>query len=234
MRYILTIITISSTILFFSCNSKNEETNLSPNQFKNKIKEMPSAPLIDVRTPDEFSKGHLPNAQNIDWNGDDFDKQVTTINKSTPIFVYCLSGGRSSSAAAKMRNDGFKKVYELDGGIMKWRSENLPETTDNQKKSIGMTLEDFNKLLKSDKPVLVDFYAEWCAPCKKMNPHLVEIATEMSEKVTIIRIDADSNSELCNALKIESLPVLLLYKKTKLSWTNLGYIETEDIVKQLN
>jgi thioredoxin len=234
MRYILTIIAISTTLLFFSCYSKNEETNLSPAQFENKIKEMPSAPLIDVRTPDEFSKGHLPNAQNFDWNGDDFDKQVTALDKSKPVFVYCLSGGRSSSAAAKMRNDGFKKVYELDGGIMKWRSGNLPETTDNQTKSTGMTLQEFNKLLESDKPVLVDFYAEWCAPCKKMKPHLDEITTEMSEKVTIIRIDADSNSELCNALKIESLPVLQLYKKTKLSWTNLGYIEKEDIVKQLN
>ncbi|MEA5259518.1 rhodanese-like domain-containing protein [Arcicella aquatica] len=68
---------------------------------------MPTSPIIDVRTSDKFSKGHLQKAKNVDWNNKDFDKQVTLLDKSKPVFVYCLSGGRSSSAANQMRR--FKK-----------------------------------------------------------------------------------------------------------------------------
>ncbi|MCA6392817.1 MAG: rhodanese-like domain-containing protein [Cytophagales bacterium] len=86
---------------------------------------------------------YLPNAFNYDWNGNEFDKQIAMLDKSKPVFVYCLSGSRSSSAANKMRSDGFKTVYELNGGIMKWRSANLPETTDNTTATKGMTKQQF-------------------------------------------------------------------------------------------
>jgi len=221
-------------ILFSSCiDSKNEKTNLSATEFAEKIKEMPSATIIDVRTPEEFAKGHLQNAKNYDWNGDDFGKQIAPLDKSKPVFVYCLSGGRSSSAADRIRSEGFKDVYELDGGIMKWRAANLPETTDNTATSIGMSKQQFDELLNSDKLVLIDFYADWCAPCKKMKPSLDEISSNMGDKVIVVRINADDNIALCQELKIEALPTLQLYKNKKLSWTNTGFIEKEAIVKQL-
>lgn len=80
------------------------------------MKELSNASILDVRTPSEFSKGHLINALNYDWNGNEFDKQIAPLDKSKPVFVYCLSGGRSSSAANKMRSSGFTQVYEMDGG----------------------------------------------------------------------------------------------------------------------
>ena len=103
-------------ILLNSCSSgqtnSTTKTNLSAIEFADKIKELPNATIIDVRTPDEFSKGHLANANNYDWNGNEFDKQIALLDQSKPVFVYCLSGGRSSSAASKMRSEGFKTVYE--------------------------------------------------------------------------------------------------------------------------
>jgi thioredoxin len=225
-------------ILFKSCSNgqtnSTTKTNLSAIEFAEKLKEMPTATIIDVRTPDEFSKGHLANALNYDWNENEFDKQIAPLDKSKPVFIYCLSGGRSSSAASKMRSEGFKTVYELDGGIMKWRGANLPETTGNTVMSNGMSREEFDALLNSDKLVLIDFYAEWCAPCKKMKPYLDEISKDMADKVVIIRINADDNQALCKELKIDELPVLQLYKNKVLTWTNTGFMNKADIVKKLH
>jgi thioredoxin len=236
MRKIFAIALLA--ILFNSCGSEQTnsttKTNLSAIEFAEKLKEMSTATIIDVRTIDEFSKGHLANALNYDWNENEFDKQIAPLDKSKPVFIYCLSGGRSSSAASKMRSEGFKTVYELDGGIMKWRGANLPETTGNTVMSNGMSREEFDALLNSDKLVLIDFYAEWCAPCKKMKPYLDEISKDMADKVVIIRINADDNQALCKELKIDELPVLQLYKNKVLTWTNTGFMNKADIVKKLH
>ena len=202
-------------------------------EFAEKLKEMPTATIIDVRTIDEFSKGHLANALNYDWNEIEFDKQISSLDKSKPVFVYCLSGGRSSSAASKMRSEGFKTVYELDGGIMKWRSANLPETTDITVISDGMSKEEFDALLNTDKIVLIDFYADWCAPCKKMKPYLDEISKDMADKVVVIRINADDNRALCKELKIDALPVLQIYKNKNLNWINTGFIDKAEVLSKL-
>ncbi len=234
MRKLFSIALVA--ILFNSCTNGQTQTiktNLSATEFADKIKELPTAPILDVRTPNEFSKGHLVNALNYDWNGNEFEKQIAPLDKSKPVFVYCLSGGRSSSAASKMRSDGFTQVYEMDGGIMKWRGANLPETTVNTTTSTGMTKQQFDALLNSDKLVLIDFYADWCAPCKKMKPYLDEISKDMADKVVVIRINADDNQTLCKELKIDALPVLQLYKNNSLIWTNTGFIEKAEVVKQL-
>ena len=234
MRKLFSIALVA--ILFNSCTNgqtQNTKTNLSATEFADKMKELPSTTIIDVRTPDEFSKGHLINSLNYDWNGNEFDKQIAPLDKSKPVFVYCLSGGRSSSAASKMRSDGFTQVYEMDGGIMTWRGSNLPETTDNTVASNGMSKQQFDALLNSDKLVLIDFYADWCAPCRKMKPYIEEISKDMANTVVVIRINADDNQALCKELKIDALPVLQLYKSKTLTWTNTGFIDKAEVVKQL-
>ena len=112
----------------FSCAQAQNKTSLSPQEFADKLKQSGDANILDVRTPGEFTSGHLAKAQNIDWNGDNFERQVVQMDKAKPAFVYCLRGSRSASAAAKMRSIGFKEVYELDGGIAKWQSAKLPVT----------------------------------------------------------------------------------------------------------
>ncbi len=235
MKNYLISIAVLFILLLNSCvNGQTKNTNLSAADFDTKIKATPFAEIIDVRTPEEFSKGHLINAKNIDWNGDKFDAEISYIDKSKPVFVYCLSGGRSSSAATKMREDGFKEVYELSGGIMKWRGANMPETKESTKTNPGMSKAQFDQLLVADKTVLIDFYADWCAPCKKMKPYLEEISNEMSATVVVIRINADNNQSLCKELRIDGLPALQVYKNKNLTWSNTGFIEKKDIVAHLN
>lgn len=106
----------------------NTIVKLEAKAFAEKIKALPNAPLIDVRTPEEFGEGHLAKALNYDWYGAAFDKQIATLDKSKPVFLYCRSGGRSASAVAKMKAAGFNEIYELSGGIMSWTAAGLPQT----------------------------------------------------------------------------------------------------------
>jgi thioredoxin len=234
------------SLLLFACggtnltdgntaNAQPTQTNLSATEFSMKLEQTPSAQIIDVRTPGEVAGGFINNAVNIDYNSSEFTAKTSQLDKNKPTFVYCLSGGRSGAAAAQMRSEGFKIVYELTGGIMKWNAAGLPLVTKNQtpKKQV-MTLNDFNKLTTSDKLVLVDFYAEWCAPCKRMKPYLEEIAKDMNATVTVVRIDVDQHPSLMKELKIEELPVLRTYKKGTMTWEQKGFIEKAEVVKKLN
>lgn len=234
MKNILIVSSLLVSLLFAELANAQNRQSMNATEFAAKIKQLPSAPLIDVRTPMEFAQGHLKNARNIDIRSENFDQQISKLDKSKPVFVYCMSGGRSSAATNAMYSNGFKEVYELSGGIMKWRAANLPETTDNSvTTSTGMSRSQYNALLKSDKLVLIDFYADWCAPCRKMKPDLEAISSEMSKTVVVVRLNADEHKALAKELKVDALPMLMLYKNQKLIWSMKGYTTKAEIVKQL-
>lgn len=224
------VISISTTL------SAQSSSNLNATAFDSKIKQTPNPQIIDVRTTGEFMQSHIKNALNIDISSNDFQQKVVNLNKNKAVFVYCLSGSRSSYAMRIISSMGFKEIYNLSGGMMQWRGANLPETSDNsitKQTDKGMTLTQYRSLLNSEKLVLVDFYADWCAPCKKMKPYLDEISLQMKDKVIVKRIDADANKALAKELKVDALPVLLLYKGNKLVWSYKGYISKEDVIKKL-
>ena len=220
------------SVVLISCNEKKSGSfeEITPKAFAEKIKTTDNPQILDVRTPEEFESEHIDNAVNVNWNRDDFTTKAATYDKSKPVFVYCLSGGRSKKAAAKLSELGFTTIYELEGGIMKWNAEGFSKPSTAQ---IGMTTADFNKLLDSDKKVLVDFYAEWCGPCKQMEPYLLKMQKEMADKVTIVRIDVDKNKTLAIEMKIEQLPSMILYDKKAVKWKNTGFITEEELKKQL-
>jgi len=76
--------------------------------------------ILDLRTSDEWAEGTIANAQKIDFYSDNFATDVEQLDKQSPVFVYCKKGGRSASAAEILKEKGFKKVYNLDGGISAW------------------------------------------------------------------------------------------------------------------
>jgi thioredoxin len=233
-RIIVNSMALILLILSACTNGQNANYGLTVNEFNDKLKQTPNAQLIDVRTSGEFAGGHLENAINYDWNGDNFESQIKELDKQKPVFVYCLSGGRSASAASSMRSAGFKTVYEMNGGMIKWRAAGLPETSIvSTNQSNGMSLVDYTKLTKSYKKVLIDFYAEWCAPCKKMKPYLDEIANDMKDQVKVIRIDADQNKTLMQELKIDGLPVLVLYNNGNQTWRKDGFVEKAEVLEKI-
>ncbi len=217
------------TVLLFACNAVASKTSLDAVTFKKYVDSLNNEILLDVRTPGEFAEGHIAGATNVDWNSDGFDAAVEKLDKSKPVMVYCLSGGRSASAAASLRSKGFTNVLELNGGMMKWRAAGLPEEGGEAKANTGMSKDDYNLLLNTDKLVIIDFYAPWCNPCKKMAPYLEEMAKESEATLKIVRINADDNPAIANELKVDALPTLFIYKANKLVWSNVGYISKEDL-----
>ena len=137
------VILYSFTILLLcmSCQSDNKATAsnsgkaspnetefirmLSPTEFLQVYKENPGSVMVDVRTPKEYVGGKLvPEAENVDYHADTFLEKILMYDRDTPIFVYCFSGGRSAKAVYKMKQLGFKKIYECEGGYQKWDREN--------------------------------------------------------------------------------------------------------------
>jgi len=232
MYRILTLSLLLS-LSFISCTSTPKGNLLNPNAFRATINEKREKIVIDVRTPGEYNEGFIKNALNIDWNNSSFGDEVAKLDKSTPVFVYCRSGGRSHSAVNAMANMGFKEIYELEGGIMQWQRAGLPLETKDNSGPIGMSMKEYKQLQNTDKLVLVDFHAPWCGPCKKMAPFLKEIADEQADLLKLHKIDADQNPTLAEELSINSLPTLLLYKNKKLVWSHIGYIEKDELLKKI-
>lgn len=109
-----------------SCVKHQEGVSLvDSNKFEEQMKE-PTSQIVDVRTSEEFSDGHITNALNMDVTADDFESKIATLDKEKPVMVYCKAGGRSAKAAGILKDKGFKQVYDLDGGMIGWNEAKKP------------------------------------------------------------------------------------------------------------
>ena len=93
----------------------------------------------------------------------------------------------------------------------------------------------FQELINSDTPVLIDFFAEWCGPCKMMPPILKQLKSSMGDSIIIVKIDVDKNQPLAANYKVQGVPTLMLFKKGKQLWRESGVrqaSELESIIKQ--
>ena len=123
-KLIVTLCILFSLVLTVSCvNNVADESEVklvTADEMKS-ILELEDVQLVDVRTPKEFEEIRIAEAQNIDFRSPTFDDDIIKLDKSKPVVLYCKSGRRSAKCAEKLKDAGFEKVYDLEGGISKWK-----------------------------------------------------------------------------------------------------------------
>ena len=223
--------TLFLSVLLSSCLAQ-PKTSLNAEEFEKQLNATPNAQVLDVRTQDEYLSGHLKNALLADWTDpNEFQRRIAFIDKHKPLFVYCLSGGRSAAAAARLRKMGYENVYELRGGTNAWRAAGKP--LEGAGDAQQMSVDDFYKAVNSAPVVLVDFDATWCPPCRMMEPVLKSLETNNPGKYTLLKVDGGRDQALLQQFKVTALPVFIVFKDGKQVWRKDGVVEEKELAGQI-
>ncbi|MDG5492683.1 rhodanese-like domain-containing protein [Psychroserpens sp. SPM9] len=116
--------------LAFSCTEQqqSEIKMVSPEEMQSLL-ELEDVQLVDVRTEEEYKEGYIEHSQNIDFKSPTFEEDIVKLDKTKPVVVYCRSGGRSGKCSKKLKEAGFVKIYDLEGGLEKWKFKGLEVKT---------------------------------------------------------------------------------------------------------
>ena len=115
------LLTIGFVVSCVEGKTSETEVKLVTDEEMQSILELEDVQLVDVRTKTEYEKEHIVNSQNIDFNSPTFDDDIARLDKAKPVILYCKGGTRSAKCGKKLKEAGFEKVYDLEGGISKWR-----------------------------------------------------------------------------------------------------------------
>lgn len=211
-------------LLFATTVFSQNIQHVTAEAFKKQILAQKKPQLVDVRTAEEFAKGAIKNAINIDVKENDFTNKINNLNKNKAVFVYCMSGRRSKVAAEKLKNAGFKKIIELNTGYVSYDNQETENTL--------FSLDDYQKIIASHDVVVVNFYADWCEPCVKMKPIWPQLEKNY-KNVKIVRLNIDQNKKLHKSLQLEGLPNTLIYKNSQRIFNQAGLCTYEAISQKL-
>lgn len=95
-------------------------------------------------------------------------------------------------------------------------------------------MSSFNELINSDQPVLVDFFAEWCGPCKMMAPILKDVISKVNGKARVIKVDIDKNRAAADKYDVRSVPTLILFRNGQIKWRQTGVVPEHQLVRTIN
>ena len=221
--------TLTAALFFLACNSNAQ--NVDANTFEQKII-AGGVQVLDVRTAGEYSGSHLKNVMLADWtNKAQFEERVKYLDKNKTLLVYCAAGGRSGQAAVWLKEQGFKEVVNLQGGITAWNAAGKPVVREGG--AVELSTAAFNATVASSGIVLVDIGAAWCPPCKKMEPILDELSKTLQGKYTLLKVDGGNDATVMKELGAVILPTFMVYKNGKLSWKKEGIATLEELKSAL-
>lgn len=125
MKKFTILLAVLISVITLSCKGKESVITIVTTEEVQTIMQSEDVQLIDVRTPEEYQEGHILNAQNIDYNSPNFEVNITKLDKSKPVLLYCKSGNRSGKSSQIFLEAGFKIIYDLEGGITEWIDKGL-------------------------------------------------------------------------------------------------------------
>jgi len=210
---------------------KSAINQLSSKEFNKSINNS-NVILLDVRTNHEFKNEHIKNAGQLNYYALDFRQKLLLLPKDQPVYLYCNTGYRSEKAAGILAANGYTKVYNLQHGIMEWNLKNFPvviEPDARPDQDNKFDSDQYQTLINSDSLVFVDFYAPWCAPCRKMMPMIDSLKVEYHNRINIVKINTDASKKLIKKLKIAGVPYLVLYHKGKIVFSQNGIIRKQKL-----
>ncbi|MDZ7738091.1 MAG: thioredoxin domain-containing protein [Bacteroidales bacterium] len=211
-------------------------SNLDSGEFRELINNKTKGSLLDVRTRPEFAVGHIDGAGQLNFYSFDFRKKLLLLPRDKPVYLYCNTGYRSRIAARFLSKNGYSKVYNLEKGIMDWELHDMPVIAEAGAKPDTrdkMEADEFNALVSGDQPVLIDFYAPWCAPCRTMMPMIEKLTKDYDGMVRIVKINADASKTLVKKLQIGGVPYFVIYQKGEILYKHQGVIDEQAIRREL-
>jgi rhodanese-related sulfurtransferase/glutaredoxin len=227
-KFLVSLMLFSGLI---DCNSEAQKASLSVADFESKM-QLGTYQLLDVRTAAEYQSGHLEKSLQADWNNpQQFKERTQYLDKSKPILVYCASGVRSGNAAQYLLGLGFKEVLNMQGGLTAWKMNG--KTVASNTNIPQMRLDAYAVATTKEPLVLVDFGAEWCPPCKKMEPVLNALLADASLKFSFVKVDGGNDLEVMKSQNVEALPVFVIYKNGKEIWRKQGVVDQAELKKIL-
>jgi rhodanese-related sulfurtransferase len=219
-----------ASLFFVACHSNAQ--NIDANVFEQKLN-AGGAQVLDVRTAGEFIGGHLKNVLQADWTDrEQFVERTKHLDKNKTLLIYCASGIRSAQAAAFLKQEGFREVINLQGGIAAWNAAGKPVVRQEGVAELSSTT--FNATVANNQIVLVDVGAEWCPPCKKMEPVLETLSKEFQGKFTLLKVDGGRDLTVMKEIGASVLPTFMVYKNGKLSWKKEGIVTLQELKDALN
>jgi len=204
---------------------------LSAKEFS-ELKDSGNGTVLDVRTKREFKNGHLENSGQLNYYALNFSKRLLLLPKNEPIYLYCNTGYRSERAAKILLQNGFTQVYNLEHGILEWNLNKLPVVVEPDAKpdvENKVKYAEYQQIIKSDTLVFIDFYAPWCAPCRKMMPMTDSLKVKYHQRIKIVKINIDASKKLVRKLKIIGVPYLVLFRKGELLFSRNGMIGKKEL-----
>jgi rhodanese-related sulfurtransferase len=217
-------------VILSACGGNDHNKAIAPAAFQTKVAG-PDAQVLDVRTAAEFQSGHLEHALHADWkNKQEFNDRTAQLDKKKPVYVYCQAGPRSAAAAEALRERGFN-VTELQGGIKAWKSANKP--VHQFPNEAPISLSEYKVMTNLGSTVLIDIGADWCPPCRTMDPVIEELARENSGVLKVVKIDAGLQIELMKLVHATKIPTFIVYKNGVESWRREGIVNINELKKQI-
>ena len=221
-------------IFSISCSNKNtlvyEKTDILS---LDKILNDTDIIILDVRTSEEINAGYIPNSTFIDYYDKNFENKINLIDRSKKIYTLCKSGGRSVQAAEILSKNGFRNVYNLEGGFMRWKANKMSYDINlvNNDSSNSYLISDksLDSLIENNTNTLIYISTKWCSPCKKMEP-IIDKLVDNNSSLKVIKIDLDANAYAQEKFNVKSLPALVLYENNSVVWHKNGIIAYDDLI----